>query len=256
MYKGFYNLTSAMLTHQHNLNVIGNNMVNISTAGYKQERYTASTFDDVMYSRVDVNHSGGTEIGRQSYIRAASQIYTDYSQGIPEPTDLPLDFAIVGDGFFAVQDANGDVAYTRMGDFSLDEEGYLCLPGFGQVLDPQGEPIYLGTDKIRGDSRGVIYYDQGAENGGSVAIGQLGVYSFEDNEALVRSDRGLFTGEGAQQSENFEIWNRYLERSNSDMVKQMTEMITYQRALQSAAQVTKMYDQLMTKATGDVGRFA
>ena len=51
MFKGFYNLTSAMLTHQHNLNVIGNNMVNISTSGYKQERYVASTFDDVMYSR-------------------------------------------------------------------------------------------------------------------------------------------------------------------------------------------------------------
>lgn len=256
MFKGFYNLTSAMLTHQHNLNVIGNNMVNVSTAGYKQDRYVASTFDDVMYSRVTVNESAGTEIGRQSYIRAASEIYTDYSQGIPEPTELPLDFAIVGDGFFAVQDAEGNVGYTRMGNFSLDEEGYLCLPGFGQVLDPQGEPIYLGTDKIRGDKEGVIYFDQPAEQGGSVAIGQLGVYSFEDNQALERDDRGLFTGEGAEQSTDYEIWNQYLERSNSDMVKQMTEMITYQRALQSAAQVTKIYDQVMTRAASEVGRFA
>ena len=184
------------------------------------------------------------------------EIYTDYSQGIPEPTELPLDFAIVGDGFFAVQDPEGNVGYTRMGNFSLDDEGYLCLPGFGQVLDPQGQPIYLGTDKIRGDSQGVIYFDQPPEQGGGAAIGQLGVYSFEDNQALERNDRGLFTGEGAQQSTNFQIWNKYLERSNSDMVKQMTEMITYQRALQSAAQVTKMYDQLMTKATSDVGRFA
>ena len=256
MFKGFYNLTSAMLTHQQNLNVIGNNMVNISTSGYKQDRYVATTFDDVMYSRVDVNHSSGTEIGRQSYIRAASDIYTDYSQGTPEPTELPLDFAIVGDGFFAVRDEDGNVAYTRMGNFSLDEEGYLCLPGFGQVLNPEGQPIYLGTDKIRSDAQGVIYYEQPMEQGGSVAVGQLGVYSFEDNEALERNDRGLFTGEGAQQSQNFEVWNQYLERSNSDMVKQMTEMITYQRALQSAAQVTKIYDQVMTKATSDIGRFA
>ncbi len=245
-----------MLTHQHNLNVIGNNIVNISTSGYKQERYVATTFDDVMYSRVTVDESGGTEIGRQSYIRAASDIYTDYSQGIPEPTELALDFAIVGDGFFAVQDPEGNVGYTRMGNFCLDDEGYLCLPGFGQVLDPQGQPIYLGTDKIRGDAQGVIYFDQPPEQGGGTAIGRLGVYSFEDNQALERNDRGLFTGEGARQSENFEIWNKYLERSNSDMVKQMTEMITYQRALQSAAQVTKMYDQVMTKATSDVGRFA
>ena len=167
-----------------------------------------------------------------------------------------MDFAIVGDGFFAVQDPEGNVGYTRMGNFSLDDEGYLCLPGFGQVLDPQGQPIYLGTDKIRGDGQGVIYFDQPPEQGGGTAIGQLGVFRFEDNEALERNDRGLFTGEGAQRSEDFEIWNKYLERSNSDMIKQMTEMITYQRALQSAAQITKMYDSLMTKATNDVGRFS
>ena len=248
MYKGFYNLTSAMLTHQHNLNVIGNNMVNISTSGYKQERYVATTFDDVMYSRVTVNESGGTEIGRQSYIRAASDIYTDYSQGIPEPTELPLDFAIVGEGFFAVQDADGNIAYTRMGNFSLNDEGYLCLPGFGQVLDPQNQPIYLGTDKIRGDYQGYIYYND-------TPVAQLGVFQFEDNEALERDDRGLFTGEDPQAGQDYQIWNKYLERSNSDMVKQMTEMITYQRALQSAAQISKMYDQLMNRATGEVGRF-
>ena len=256
MFKGFYNLTSAMLTHQHNLNVIGNNLVNISTSGYKQDRYVASTFDDVIYSRVDVNHSQGTELGRQSYIRAPSEIYTDYSQGIPEPTDLPLDFAIVGDGFFAIQDPEGNVSYTRMGNFSLDEEGYLCLPGFGQVLSPQGQPILLTTDKIRSDKQGVIYYDQPIDQGGTVSIGQVGVFSFEDNQALERDGRGLFTGEGAQESQNYEIWNQYLERSNSDMVKQMTEMITYQRALQSAAQVTKIYDQVMTRAASDIGRFA
>lgn len=88
MFKGFYNLTSSMLTHQQNLNVIANNMVNISTAGYKQDLYTASTFDDVMYSRMGNKHNTGQEIGRQSYIRAASRIYTDYTQGILEPTGI------------------------------------------------------------------------------------------------------------------------------------------------------------------------
>ena len=249
MYKGFYNLTSAMLTHQNNLNVIGNNMVNISTSGYKQERYVATTFDDVMYSRVDVNHSSGTEIGRQSYIRAASDIYTDYGQGIPEPTELPLDFAIVGDGFFAVQDPEGNVGYTRMGNFSLDDEGYLCLPGFGQVLDPDGQPIYLGTDKIRSDKQGLLYY-----TGNDGLVGRLGIYSFPDNGELEYNDRGLFVGEGAAISQNYEIHGQCLERSNADMIRQMTEMITCQRALQSAAQVSKMYDQLMTRATGEVGR--
>lgn len=248
MYKGFYNLTSAMLTHQQNLNVVGNNMVNISTAGYKQQRYTASTFDDVMYSRVGNIYNIGEEIGRQSYIRAPSQIYTDYTQGVPEPTGLPLDFAINGDGFFAVQDPDGEIAYTRMGNFSLNDEGYLCLPGYGQVLDPDGQPIYLGTDKVSATEEGLIYYDDGG------LIGRLGVYVFEDNGQLVHNDMGLFTGEGAQAAETFEVWNGYLERSNTDMVKQMTEMITYQRALQSAAQISRIYNELMTRSANDVGR--
>lgn len=248
MYKGFYNLTSAMLTHQQNLNVIANNMVNISTAGYKQERYTASTFDDVMYSRVGNKYKVGTQIGRQSYIRAASQIYTDYTQGTLEPTGLPLDFAINGDGFFAVQNADGEIAYTRMGNFSLDDEGYLCLPGYGQVLDPEMQPIYLGTDKISGGDRGIIYYDGGG------AIGQLGVFRFDDMEALEHNDMGLFTGAEGQVETNPDVRSGYLERSNTDMVKQMTEMITFQRALQSAAEVSKMYDDLMTKATTEIGR--
>ena len=174
MFKGFYNLTSSMVTHQRNLNVVGNNMVNISTAGFKESRYIASTFDDVMYTRVGNKEKEYTDIGRQSYIRANSEIHVTFDQGIPEPTNIPLDFAIIGDGFFAIQQEGGDTVYTRSGSFSLDEEGYLCFPGVGRVLDSEGETILLSTDKLDVDDRGNIY----AENGG--LLGRLGVYGFED----------------------------------------------------------------------------
>ena len=251
MFKGFYNLSSAMLTHQHNLNVIANNMVNISTAGYKQDRYVATTFDEVMFSRVGNKYNTGPEIGRQSYIRAASDVYTDYTQGAPEPTGLPLDFAITGEGFFAVQTPEGEIGYTRMGNFSLDDEGYLCLPGFGQVLSPQREPIYLGTDKIDGDSQGILYYE-----GENTAMAQLGVFTFADNGALERDDRGMFFDPGGdpEAAGAPQVLQKYLERSNTDMVKQMTEMITFQRSLQSAAQVSGMYDQMMSRITTEFGR--
>ncbi len=160
MFKGFYNLTSGMLTQQRHLNVVGNNMVNISTAGFKESRYTASTFDDVMYARVGNTEKIYTEIGRQSYIRANSEIYVNQEQGIPEPTGIALDFAIMGDGFFAVQDDEGNIAYTRSGNFSLDDEGYLCYPGMGRVLDPNGSPIILGTDKLNVDAQGNIFTER------------------------------------------------------------------------------------------------
>jgi len=248
MFKGFYNLTSAMLTQQRNLNVVGNNLVNVSTAGYKEDRYTASTFDDVLISRVGNKQKDYTGIGRESYIRATSQVYINYGQGVPEPTGIPLDFAIEGEGFFAVQRADGQVAYTRAGSFSLDEEGYLCFPGQGRVLGPDGEPISLSTDKIEADGQGRIYTEGGA------LLGQLGVFSFDDYDQLEHDDQGMFTGAQGTAMETPSVYWKYLERSNVDIVRQMTEMMTCQRALQSAAQASRMYDQLMTKATTDLGR--
>lgn len=251
MFKGFYNLTSAMLTHQHDLNVIGNNMANISTAGYKQSRYTATTFDDVLYSRVGNKDFSGTEIGHQSYIRAASDITIDYTQGTLEPTEVAMDFAINGEGFFAVEQPGGGVAYTRMGNFALDEEGYLCLPGYGRVLNPERQPIQLGTDNIRGDGTNNIFY----KNNDRWPVAQLGVFRFADMDAMEPNQMGLYEGGGEPEAVQAPtVLNGYLERSNTDMVKQMTEMISVQRSLQSAAQISKMYDQLMTKATSELGR--
>lgn len=249
MFKGFYNLTSGMLTQQRNLNVVANNMVNISTSGYKSDRYTSSTFRDVMMSRVgNKDWKVPQDIGNTSYIRASSMIYTNFEQGMPEPTEIPLDWAIEGDGFFAVQGMDGAVSYTRAGNFSLDEEGYLCLPEAGRVLDNTMQPIQLGTDKIEGAPNGLIYSKEGQY------LGRIGVFVFADNGQLTRNQQGLFVGaQGTAVGEPRLYW-KHLERSNVDMIQQMTEMITSQRTLQSAAQISKMYDQVMTKATTELGR--
>ena len=248
MFKGFYNLTSGMLTQQRHLNVVGNNMVNVSTAGFKESRYTATTFDDVMYARVGNREKIYTEIGRQSYIRANSAVYTNFQQGIPEPTNIPLDFAIMGDGFFAIQGEDGTVSYTRAGSFCLNDEGYLYFSGMGFVLDPQGQTIQLRTDKITADEQGNIYNRNGE------LLGQIGVYAFEDNGQLVHNENGFFTGNGAQAMENPQLLWKYVERSNVELLRQMTDMITCQRALQSCATVTKMYDELMGHSASDIGR--
>lgn len=250
MFKGFYNLTSGMLTQGRMLDVVANNMTNVSTAGYKMNHYTATTFDEVMFSRIgNKDKSAPEEIGTQSYMLVSSQLYTDYTQGLLEDTGIPLNFALEGDGFFAIQDGDGAISYTRSGDFSLDEEGYLCLPGQGRVLDISQEPIQILTDKIDVDEAGVLY----TGNGGY--LGQLGVFSFEDNGQLAYNQMGLLTGGGeAQQAQGVKVHWKRLERSNVNLVGQMTQMLTAQRALQSAAQMSKMYDQLMGKAANDISR--
>lgn len=247
MYKGFYNLTSGMLSQGRRLDVISNNMTNLSTAGYKSDIYTDSTFREHMVSRVgNKDKTGTTEIGGGSYILAPSALYTDYTQGVLEPTGIPLDFAIEGDGFFAIN-AEGGVAYSRSGSFTLDDEGYLTLPGMGRVRSAEGAEIQLGTDDITADNHGNI-----SVNGEFVA--KLGVFSFPDNGALVRNERGLFTGAGAQAVDSTVRWQME-ERSNVVLIDQMVNMITAQRALQSAAQISKMYDQvIMNKSANDIGR--
>ena len=249
MFKGYYNLTSGMLTQQRNLNVLANNMTNVSTAGFKASRYTSSTFGEVLYSRTgNRDKSGYAEIGPQSYIRATSEIVTNFNEGTLEQTGIPLDFAIEGEGFFAIRNAAGETRYTRAGSFSLDQEGYLCYGNFGRVLDRNGNEIALMTDKISGDERGTLY----AANG--VPLGQIGVFTFDDEAGLEYNEEGFFVGAEGQALDTPKVHWRYLERSNVDMVREMTEMLTAQRAFQSAAQVSKIYDQLMTKATAEIGR--
>ena len=248
MMKGFYNLTSGMLSQGRRLDVVANNMTNVATAGYKAEHYTDSTFEEVMISRVGNKDKVNTEeIGPYAYILAPDQLYTDYTQGSLEETSLPLDFAIEGEGFFAIDTGNG-VAYTRAGSFTLDNEGYLCLSELGRVLDREGNLIQLPTDKLEADQQGNLF----TEN--EEYLASLGVFMFEDNDALVRTPYGLFMGEGAQINEAAVIRQKWVERSNVNLVKEMVNMMTTQRALQSAAQMSKIYDQVITRAVNDIGR--
>ena len=191
MTKGFYNLTSGILSQGRRLDVVANNITNLSTAGYKAETYTDSTFQEVLITRVGNKDRGGAEaIGQESYILAPDRLYVDHSQGILEETGLNLDFAIEGDGFFAIQ-TDGGVEYTRGGSFSLDGEGYLCLPGHGRVLGPDGQPILLSTDLILADGTGRIYAAEG-----DYYLGRLGVFTFADNDQLEKGTDGLFTAGG------------------------------------------------------------
>lgn len=250
MFKGFYDLSSAMLTQTRNLDVVGNNMSNTATTGYKADRYADTTFDEVMRSQIGNKEKQPQELGTTtSYITALDEVYTDHSQGALQSTGLPLDFGLEGDGYFAIQ-AEGGSLYTRNGSFMLDDQGYLSLAGQGRVLGRNGQAIYLGTDKITASTDGTIYTEDGQ------MLGQLGLFTFADPaQDLQKADEGMFTAAGQPQlSDNTVVHHEMIERANTDLVQQMTELITCQRALQSASQLSKMYDQLMTKTATEIGR--
>lgn len=254
MYQGFYNLTSGMLTQSRNLNVIGNNMVNVQTAGYKRDKMVSTTFEEEMLYRTGRYNKNNLEaLGVTSKIRTAQRTYVNYEQGGYDQTGGIFDFALDGAGFFCIEMADG-IRYTRNGSFYVDEEGYLMLNGLGRVQSTDGQAIQIDTEDITVDSAGNIVGKY--EDGSTRNLGQLRVVDFEDYDQLHKEDYGVIsTGEAPREvnGETPVMW-QMLERSNVDMVEEMTSLMTAQRALQSAAQVLKMYDQVMSKSATDVGR--
>ena len=264
MTKGFYNLTSAMLTHGRMLDISSNNIANVATAGFKTDRFTGATFQEVMWQVTGNRIKNYQDIGEQSFITAPSQMYTDFTQGNLDHTGLALDFAINGAGWFAIErrsvevneetgaeEENIERLYTRGGSFMLDNEAYLYLAGQGRVLSVQEEPIRLVTDRLDPDNYGGLYTENGA------FMGRIGVFVFDsDEDSLEKNAQGLFTAneDAEPQVRTTQVLNGWVERSNMDWVKEMTQMLSIQRAYQSAAEVIKIYDNILTRVTQEAGR--
>lgn len=248
MYKGFYNLSSSMLTQNKNLNVISNNLSNVSTSGYKSDRMVSGTFQDAIMSRTANNILGadGDPLGNSSMITVPYETVTNMMDGGWEQTGGSLDFAINGKGFFEV-DSQGENVYTRNGSFSLDNEGYVVLQGIGRVNGTNGA-IRLETDDFTVEPDGKIYDLAGN------FVSQLKVVEFDTIDDLKKVGEGVFTGAGNGKAADSMVMWKYVETSNVDPVREMTEMLVSQRSLQSAAQVLKMYDAMAAKSATEIGR--
>ena len=263
MYQGFYNLTSGMLTQSRNLNVISNNMVNIQTPGYKRDKMVSTTFQEEMLYRTGQRYKEDPEpLATTSKIRAAERTYVNHEQGGFDLTDGIFDFALGDKGYFCI-DTPAGVRYTRNGSFFVDDEGYLSLNGQGRVQGTDGQPIRIDNENFTVDGRGNISVVETSGGGTEDAevttevrqMGTLRVVDFEDYEQLHKEDYGMFsTNQEPQEAESPSVMWKMVEKSNVDMVEEMVSMMTSQRALQSAAQVLKMYDQILSKAVTDVGR--
>ena len=141
MFQGYYNLASNLIVQNRNMNVISNNMTNISTPGFKSDQLVQGTFRDEILYRFE--RDGRTPIGTTSRINTAEGVATDQTQGTLRATERALDLALSGKGFFAVQSGQ-ETVYTRNGSFNVDNEGYLVLQGLGRVQVQNG-PCLLYT---------------------------------------------------------------------------------------------------------------
>ncbi len=242
MFQGFYDLASNLITQNRNLNVISNNMANVSTPGFKMDRMMETTFRDEMLYRYD--QDGKTAVGTVSRMNVADERITDYTEGGIRETGYPLDVGLTGEGFFVIQTDNGQV-YTRNGSFNLNNDGYLILQGMGRVLGTDGQPIQMDTDDITIDKQGRI---TSSEDGRY--FGTINVVDFADYAQLTKVTGGVFqTAAQPTPAADAVVTQKYLEDSNVALAEQMTTMMSSQRVLQGSAQILRMYDQLISRAT-------
>ena len=225
MDRGLYIAASGMLAEQVRQEQIANDLANASTPGYKADRTAQRAFGELLLS----NSATGAVVGAQSTAVQVDAIETDFSPKPARDTGEPLDFAITGEGFFAVQTDRG-VRYTRNGQFSVSNDGRLTTAQGDPVLGRNGQPIEVGADG-RVDPRliGVTTLTSPRKDGDSLVTGTPG---------------GGPAGE---------VRAGALEGSGSDAARSMVDMIASMRAFEAGQKVIQTIDETLGKAANQVG---
>ncbi|WP_231171297.1 flagellar basal-body rod protein FlgG [Helicobacter pylori] len=254
MLRSLYSATSGMLAQQTHIDTTSNNIANVNTTGFKKSR---ADFNDLFYQAMQyagTNTSNttlspdGMEVGLGVRPSAITKMF---SQGSPKETENNLDVAITGKGFFQVQLPDGTTAYTRSGNFKLDEqgnlvtsEGYLLIP---QITLPEDTTqVNIGVD-------GTVSVTQGLQTTSNV-IGQITLANFVNPAGLHSMGDNLFSitnasGEaivGNPDSQGLgKLRQGFLELSNVKLVEEMTDLITAQRAYEANSKSIQTADAML-----------
>lgn len=151
MVRSMYSGVAGMKTHQTRMDVIGNNIANVNTYGFKSSR---ATFRDVYYQTMrgasqGTGNTGGMNPTQVGYGSQLGSIDTLMTQSVMSTTGNPLDVAITGEGFFQVQDSDGNIFYTKAGMLDIDSNGNMVDLNGNFVLGVAGSPIGKAPGKDR-----------------------------------------------------------------------------------------------------------
>ncbi len=251
MIKGLYTAYTGMLNEQHRMDVMTNNLANVTTTGFKKEGTTSQAFSDILAYRIKDNSVGlqlANRIGVNNPGVKIGEDYVDYTEGSFRITDNTYDLALAGDGFFAIEFTNkaGETStkYTRAGHFTLNREGYLVTEEGDYVLDTRNNRIRIDTLQETAIERdGSIIQD-----GRTVA--QIGVFDFADYNYLDRYGETYFEPlPGAEPAPaDAEIYSGYLEMSNVSSVQEMVNLIAITRQYESNQKVIQTLDTTLEQA--------
>lgn len=266
---------SALRTFGKGLEVIGNNIANINTTGYKSSQASfAESFSNTLRGSAPSNGSAsslpGLQIGTGVQLAGIS---SNFSQGALNSTGVTTDLGISGRGFFIVQDPTSSSVYaTRDGSFRLDDNGYLVTQGglrvrgltgtppsaLGDVRVGQNNPVGTELQSISIDRQGNLI--EFFSDGTSATTNKIQLQNFNDTSALMREGNNLYTGltaagplgGGILAGSNDpgedglgSVQSGVLESSNVDLTGQFSDLITTQRSFQAGSRLITVSDTVL-----------
>ncbi|MBP3888879.1 MAG: flagellar hook-basal body protein [Cellulosilyticum sp.] len=266
MVRALYTAASGMTAQQLNVDTISNNLANVNTVGYKKE---TTNFKSLLYTNlrgpeneaITETTPSVKQVGHGVRALANSR---NYSTGTLQKTENPTDIAIVGNGFFAI-DNNGEEVYTRDGSFRFamleDEGSYALVTADGYpVLSTEDESIIIGsevsTDKLKIGEDGTVFYLD--EEGIKMDVAQIKVVQFANREGLEATGGNLYKATAASGEPMVEgdddmltrstLRTGYLEGSNVQLAEEMVNLIIAQRAYEVNSTAIKTADDMMQQA--------
>jgi flagellar basal-body rod protein FlgF len=216
---------SGMVAQQVRQDQLANNLANASTPGYKPDATPQQSFGTVLMA----NTEGAPPVGSVDQGVALGKAFTDMTPGPMQETGEPLDFAILGGGFFAVQTAQG-VRYTRDGQFTSSAAGVLTDSNGNPVLDQGGAQIKVST-------------------AGTVPASAVGVFEVP---GAAKQGENLYTGTASGKPSGT-VRQGALEGSGVNAAKVMVEMIDSLRTFQSGQQAIQSIGQTLQETAAQVG---
>ncbi|HEU5437025.1 MAG TPA: flagellar basal-body rod protein FlgG [Telluria sp.] len=256
MIRSLYIAKTGLEAQQTNLDVISNNLANVSTNGFKRSR---AVFEDLLYQNV---RQAGSQSSQQTALPSGMQIGTGvrtvateriHTQGNPQSSGNSKDLMVNGNGFFNVLMPDGTTAYTRDGAFQVDSNGQMVTSsGFviqpAITIPPNALSINVGRDGT------VSVTTAGAA--AATQVGSIQVTTFVNPAGLESKGENLYVETGASGSPNTNtpgtngagvIMQGYVETSNVNVVEEMVNMIQTQRAYEINSKAITTSDQMLAK---------
>ncbi len=256
MIRGMYTAASGMISTLTANDTLANNLANVSTVGFKRNGVNFQAFPEMLIQKIQGGNN--QELGGISTGNKLLEARIDFTQGAVTETGNTFDMAIHGDGFFKLRSPEGQIYYTRAGNFTVNNQGFLVTQAGDFV---QG---MLGDIQFNLDEGQVRVSKDGSITVGERNLDKLVITRFQDNRALEKAGDTKF--QESQISEilpealpgedpGYQVYQGKLERGNTNVITELVNSIQGMRLYEALQRNIRFHNEALEKTVNEVGRY-